>query len=140
MSRTKVEDLSKGLANEAECKPIFESYFKEKLTKHPNPYSAMDFFNEPKTFWLEVKMRNIAHDKFPTALIGKHKVDFCRQNKDATHYFAWKYLDGIYYIKFDEDVWNGFECRPYRRFDRLDDRQQEADHYFIPCELLKKME
>ena len=138
-TRSKVEDIKNGLKNEANCKPIFESYFKEKLTKHPNPYSAMDFFNEPKTFWLEVKERNVRHDQFPTAIISKHKVDFCRENSNSTHYFAWKYLDGIYYIKFDPIVWDTFECRDYKRFNRIDDNQKETLHYFIPHQLLTKL-
>ena len=139
-TRSKAEDLTNGLKNEVVCKPLFENHFKEKLTKHPNPYWAMDFFNEPRTFWLEVKERNVAHDQFPTAIISKHKIDFCRGNKEATHYFAWKYRDGIYYIKFEEEVWATFECRDYKRFDRVDDVQRESLHYFIPCELLRKME
>jgi hypothetical protein len=139
-TRTKVEDIKNGLKNEVVCKPIFEKHFKEKLTKHPNPYWAMDFFNEPKTFWLEVKERNVNHDQYPTAIISKHKVDFCNENKTATHYFAWKYLDGIYYIKYDSEVWKSIECREYSRFDRLDDRQLPKLHYFIPHQMLEKLD
>ena len=107
MSNTKKEDVKFGLTNETQALPIISKYFNTKLIKDPNPYAVHDWWNETKTIFIELKSRRINHNQYDTAIIGTNKIKKCL-NKDTNYYFCWLYLDGLYYIKYDKEVFKNF--------------------------------
>jgi len=99
---TKTEDLNFGLKSEEKNKATLEHFFGMGLKK-TGTYDLMDYTDETQTIFIEMKSRRINHNQFPTALIGKNKVDFCKTSK-ATCYFVYVYLDGMFYIKYDPEL------------------------------------
>jgi hypothetical protein len=105
---SKTEDLKLGELNETKALPEIETFLNTKLTKDKNKYATFDFFNDPKTIYVELKSRRIKHDKYNTALIGENKVKWCK-NPDINYYFVWLYNDGIYYLKYDKELFATFK-------------------------------
>ena len=136
--RTRVEDVATGKQNEATIKHKLETFFNTVLTKDTNEYAPLDFYNEDKTIFCETKRRFIKHNQYPTVMIGKHKIDSCTE-PNAKYYFTWVYNDGIYFIEYNKDKFNGYERRMFARNDRADHIQQDAEHYFIPISDLSEM-
>lgn len=104
---SKVEDLKLGELNETKAIPIISSFLKTDLKKSKNKYATFDFFNDPKTIYVELKSRRIKHDKYQSALIGENKVLWCK-NPNVNYYFVWLYNDGIYYLKYDKELFDTF--------------------------------
>lgn len=137
--RSREEDVEFGRQNELSIKSFLEQFLGCQLTKHPDTYWPMDFHSPDEKIWCETKRRFVEHDRYPTAIIGKYKIDFCDAHPEAAHYFTWQYEDGVYYIKYDPALFATFEQRMYRRNDRVDHSQALAMHYFIPHDALKLM-
>lgn len=133
------DDRALGRQNEVDTKAIIERHFNVEITKTKDPFFVIDFVSANKKFWCELKRRLVNHDAYPTAIISKHKVDFC-QDPDATYVFVWRYNDGVYYIKYDKEKFSKYEVKMYRRFDRTDHHQMASPHYFIPVTDLLKIE
>ena len=130
MPPSKTQDLEFGLKSEENTKSVLEQFLGCELKK-TGTYAAMDFVNEPKTIYVELKTRRVNHDQYPTALIGKNKVDFCKIS-NSTCYFVYVYMDGIYYIKYDKKLFDSFELRDYERGQRQGGIQPKQLFYFIP--------
>ena len=135
---TFASDYARGTASQVANRTVIEGLVGSSLVEDQNPYATFDFHNEGKTIYVELKTRFIAHDTYPTALIGANKVRFC-SDPNKTYYFVWAYTDGLYYIKYDPTVFEHLECRPFVRHARADYNDVETDHYFIPHTLLTKV-
>lgn len=131
---SKSQDLAFGLKSEEKNKASLERFFGCGLRK-TGKYDAMDFIDETQTIYIELKTRRVEKDKYPTALIGKNKVDFCERS-NATCYFVYVYLGGIYYIKYDKDLFATFECADFERGQRDGGIQPKQLFYYIPHEQL----
>ena len=136
--RSKRDDIAFGLQSESEKLCLFEQHFNTKLIKHNDPYYPLDFHNEPKTIYVELKSRHIRHNQYDTTLISAHKVSFCN-NPETSYYFVFAYTDGIYYIKYKKELFETYEKRMYKRYDRIDDRQTPQLYVFIPVKDLTKI-
>jgi len=138
---SKEQDLQYGDFNEKNALPIISSFLKTDLKKESNTYSLLDFSNESKSVYVELKSRRINHDQFPTALIGLNKIKFCI-NPDVKYYFVWLYKDGIYYLKYDKDLFDKFIIQDdYKIKFRYDVGKSEISKVVhIPYKYLKKME
>lgn len=134
---SKNEDLAFGLASEATNRRKLEAFFGCGLNKTAQ-FDAMDWSNDPKSLFVEMKTRRIRHNQYPTALIGKNKVDFCKKS-NADCYFVYVYQDGIYYIKYDEALFATFECAEYERGWREGGIQPKQLFYFIPYQHLSPL-
>ena len=134
---SKAEDLTFGLESEARNRKKLEAFFGCGLHK-TNKYDAMDWTNEPKTLFVEMKTRRIRHDQYPTALIGKNKIDFCEKS-NADCFLVYVYQDGIYYIKHNKELFDTFECADYERGMREGGIQPRQKFYFIPHQHLQPL-
>jgi hypothetical protein len=133
---TLANDLAYGLTCEDSTKPILEELFNTPLTKLGG-YSPLDYTNEGKTLWAELKTRRIAHNQYPTALIGTNKIRFCDNNNvGARHFFVFKYTDGFFYIEYNREVFAGFERSMFERSHRTDALTDTHEVAYIPTELL----
>jgi hypothetical protein len=130
MPPTKTQDLSFGLESEARNKSLVEIFFGCPLRK-TGTFDAMDMTNEANTIYVEMKTRRVNHDRYPTALIGKNKIDFCEKS-GANCYIVYVYLDGIFYIQYDKKLFDTFDCEMYERGQREGGIQPKQLFYFIP--------
>jgi hypothetical protein len=137
MMRTKTADLAFGLQSEHNNKATLEGFFGCGLKK-TGQYDPMDYTDEAQTIFIEMKTRRIPHDQYPTALIGKNKVDFCEKSA-ASCYFVYVYSDGMFYCKYDKALFDTFECADYERGWREGGIQPKQLFYFIPHQHLTSL-
>jgi hypothetical protein len=134
---SKNDDLKFGLSSEQKNKATLEAFFGCGLKK-TGTYDPMDWVDEANTIFIEMKTRRIKHDAYPTTLIGKNKADFC-ETSNATCYFVFVYVDGMYYIKYDKELFATFDCADYQRGWREGGIPSPQLYYFIPIECLKPL-
>jgi len=134
---TQSADLAFGFRSEDMIKNQIERIVKTPLIKQGG-YSIMDYTNASNSLYVELKTRRINHDSYPTALIGANKIEFCNDPK-KDYYFVFCYSDGIYYIKYDETLFNTFErSDSYYRGARADCINFAQSVFYIPIERLTK--
>ena len=99
-------------------------------------FNIMDYTNANKTVYVELKTRRIRHNAYPTAIIGKNKIDFC-SDPSKEYYFVFSYLDGVFYIKFDADLFASFEVdSEFCRGERVDCVNRAQWIVLVPSHLL----
>lgn len=99
----------------------------------------MDYTNLGRTIYVELKTRRIKHDQYPTAIIGLNKLKWCQRDPTKEYYFVFCYTDGLYYIKYDDTVFNEFERNlEYYRGERDDCINTAQSIVYIPSDLLQK--
>ena len=134
--RSVKEDKAYGDKSEIEKKSIIEKFFNVQLVKDEDPYATFDFFTPTQDTFMELKSRIDVHSaQYPTTIISAHKVNNIKEG--AKYIFIWAYTDGIFYLEYDKALWDTFECKPFKRYDRIDRRETPKPHYFVPREHLK---
>jgi len=99
-------------------------------------FNIMDYTNANKTVYVELKTRRIRHNAYPTAIIGKNKIDFC-SDPSKEYYFVFSYLDGVFYIKYDAGLFASFETNSeFYRGERDDCVNRPQFVVLIPTHLL----
>jgi hypothetical protein len=100
-------DVDYGLMSENDMLPFLEFYFKTDLVKSSSKYCKYDYKGEG--IKIELKTRRVSHDDFPTTFVNSSKIDYVKTLADDTEfYFVFKYTDGIYYIKYDRELFDTF--------------------------------
>lgn len=127
-------DYKYGTKKEKETLPIIEKVLNIKLFPAPSKFSTFDFFTQDGKTFIELKSRKQSHDRFPTTIIGKNKIETIRD--DYTYYFFYNYTDGTYYIKYDKELFKSFNDRVICRRDR----NVSSVCTEIPVKLLTKVE
>ena len=110
MSRTPTQkdDLALGKASELSNIEILQLFLNTTLTKNEDDYAVFDFEDPSKTIFCELKTRRIPHDRWDTALIGLNKVAFCNAMPEVEFWFAYCYLDGVFVVKYDKELFDTF--------------------------------
>ena len=127
---SRATDLAFGEMSERETQNHIEGFLNEPLQRQGG-YSTMDYSNPNKTIWAELKTRRIRHNQYPTAIIGRNKINFC-SDPQRSYYFFYRYTDGIFYIKYDKTVFDTFEVEDYQRGERSDCIDNAQSCVFIP--------
>lgn len=135
---SKTADLAFGLGSEEKNKKTLETFFRCGLKK-TGQYDVMDWSDEAETIFIEMKTRRVKHNQYPTALIGKNKVEFCEKS-NAICYFVYVYLDGMFYVKYDKALFDTFVCEDYQRGWREGGIAPVSPYVFIPYEHLIRLE
>ena len=131
-------DLLFGLKNECAVLESIEGMVGTKLNHHKD-FSVMDYSNESRTIYVELKSRRIRHNQYDTAIIGKNKIMFCNDPL-KTYYFVFSYTDGLYYVKYNSKLFNAFRVdTEYQRSDRSDCRNNPQTIVHIPVNCLLKI-
>lgn len=88
-------------------KKIFDSIHNIDLQKTADKFHPFDLKDSQNKFVVEVKKRNNTHDKYPTTMIGYNKYIKARQyiTRGYNVYFVFDYTDGIYYYKYDNEIY-----------------------------------
>lgn len=116
--RHQQEDILFGGHSEVSNLKTLETHFKTNL-KHNGTFHCFDYSNDSKTIFVELKSRRIKHNQYPTAIIGKNKVDFCK-DPNIDYYFVFCYSDGLFCLKYDRELFNTFKVESdYHRTFRL---------------------
>lgn len=138
MIATLQNDLAFGTKNELTVWTQIEDALGTKLSRLGG-YSPIDYTNETRTVWAELKTRRVKHDSYATALIGKNKVDFCNKPNTA-YYFVYSYLDGLWAIKYDKELFDTFRIEnEYQRGHRPDANNSPSAVVHIPIEHLRSL-
>lgn len=101
------EDIVFGNESEVKNLAILSTFVGSQLNR-TKMYSIFDYTDESNTIFVELKTRRINHDQYPTAIIGKNKVDYC-SDPTKKYYFCFCYNDGLYTIQYDPKVFEEFE-------------------------------
>ena len=130
---TKKQDLKMGKIAEDETIPILNEYFKTIFKKNENAYGVIDFFNEDKTIYIELKARRLKHNQYETAMIGQNKIRYYKNLKDCACYLCFKYIDGLFIIKYDKELFKTFKMETIKINFRQDvGRAEFSDVLYIP--------
>jgi len=142
MSYSYTEDKKFGHNNEMQYLNILSNYFKTTFKKYDSDYSLLDFYSNDKKY-LEMKSRRINHNQYPTAILNTHKIEEFNNriniNNDSKLYIVYIYLDGIYYIEYNQEIFNKFETKNFKRNERNGKIDIFNFCYFIPTNLLIKI-
>lgn len=130
------EDLIFGGNNERDVLPLLIKYFNQHLEKTKDTHDTKDFVGV--TIDMELKSRRIPHNKYPTALVGENKI--LARDKSRDYYVVWKYTDGLFYLKYDKELWDTFTIEAFQRGQRIDCHDRPSRVYHVPYRYLKKIE
>ena len=132
LMRTFEEDLKLGKESENEILPIMKEYFKDDMKFVKYAFSTYDFKGKINKY--ELKTRTNMYNTFPTTLIPESKIFY---NKNIV--FLFKFIDGLYYIKYDKKLFDTFDLQPFKRNERADIVDIEKPYFFIPISNLTKI-
>lgn len=129
-------DLKFGKKNENENLPLIRKYFNfDDLEMDVNEFETIDFKND--FILVELKSRRIEHNKFPTCLIGYNKyLYFKKNNVERDCYIVYKYNDGLFFVKVDDEFEN-FETQIQNTW--RDGKCEKSKVVLIPINKLQKM-
>lgn len=122
------EDLEFGLTAEKKLLRGLQNYFGKNFYKENNLRCRWDYRND--THFFEMKSRRNNKDTYPTTMIPKNKV------RHPNTIFLFNFYDGVYYIHYDKDLFDTFECRLNKRESNSNHENREQETYFIPVKLL----
>jgi hypothetical protein len=123
-------DYKYGKENEKKILKDLNNFFKDDIEIITDKFSQYDFKGTKNIY--ELKTRRNKYEDFPTTIIGANKIL-------DNIIFLFKFENGLYYIKYDENKFNTFEKKKFVRNKRLDYNDKEMDYLFIPIEHLTKI-
>lgn len=136
---TFANDYKFGTDKEIPAQPLLENIFKTPLTRRGG-FAVFDFDNEEtksnNVLHIDLKSRRVPHKQYSTAIIGANKVEVAKNNPSRTYWFVFKYIDGLYGIKYSKELFDTFEHTDFSRGNRNDFHNNPQHCYFIPSELL----
>ena len=110
---------------------------KNKLYLDPDVSAHWDFYNE--TTLIEHKARGVYSDTYDSTMIQGHKVlrAYEQVKKGYRVFFAFRFLDGLYYVRFRPEKFDTYFTDSKRLDDRVDYKEKECLRYYIPLGDLK---
>lgn len=109
-------DIKFGLGNELQTIDLLKQYFKDsELKKTEQQYCPYDFYSTSKR--IELKTRKNSSTKYKTTMIGHNKIKPAHMY-DGEYYFVFKFTDGLFYIKYNKELFERFEMQVGGRNDR----------------------
>lgn len=135
----KKEDIEMGNKSESETIDVIDEILKTTLIKDEDKYSIFDWHNKDKTIFVELKSRRLYKDKYPTTMIGLNKIKFCNDTTKS-YYFFFKFFDGLYYIKYNKDLFKNFDIKYNVKINYRNDvnKNEFRDFIYIPVNKLLK--
>ena len=137
---TQKEDIAFGKRNEDEKLNMLEDFLETTL-QHQGSYAVLDFMNPTKSVFVELKSRRVSSDRYDTALIGLNKIKLMSETSDIEYHIVYKYLDGVFTIKYNKEQFDKYEVRyDYKRGNRSDCKNKADTIVLIPITDLTKLE
>lgn len=103
-------DYAFGTEAQARLLPRLRAFFGDDLSPTVDQFNHYDF--ESATAVYELKTRRIAHDRYPTTLIGANKVDHKHAKQQV---YIFDFTDGTFYIRYDKATFDTLELAPFVR-------------------------
>lgn len=128
MARSFKADYEYGIQKQNENLEKIKEFFKDNIEPVDNKFSKSDF--KGNNHYYEMKSRKIKHNTYPTAMFSSDKI---RENL----IMIYCYLDGLFYIEYDEELFKTFYREPFKRNDRIDKVDLTKDMIYVPIEYLK---
>jgi len=119
--REKQNDIKLGANGENRILPKIEKYFNEPMFKDSYVNAVLDFYNEAKTIFVELKTRRIVFGTYPDIIIGQNKLNHFNAlnvNNDKKFYFIVSAYNGDYIAEINCD-------NDYRKWGK---------EFFVSCE------
>lgn len=127
-------DYNYGKKKEIELFKTINDYFGDNITLNNDDFALIDYTGNKYIY--ELKSRNCSYSNYPTTLIPYNKI--CdSENKNIILLF--NFTDGLYYIKYDEKIFNSFELNYFVRNKRIDYDDKSKLYYYIPINKLIKI-
>jgi len=126
------KDYIFGKEKEDEVLNLIKKKFNENIIKSSYRYEKYDYKDD--NYFYELKSRNNKYSDYPTTLIEKAKIF------TDNIIFLFNFTDGLYYIEYNEEVFNTFACKEFCRHKRFDYNDKPRPYYYIPIEKLKKID
>lgn len=139
--KTKSSDLTFGFANEDKNETAIDTYLGGGIVK-VGGNAIFDFKNKNNTIYAELKSRRIAHNQYPTALIGKNKCEWADKNSEENRkfWFFFAYSDGLYAIEYNKELFDTFRVdTEYQRSYRIGCYNAPQRVVHIPIDKLIKV-
>lgn len=125
------KDVILGLRMENIILPQIRTYFKRNdIKKSQDKYAIFDYYDNYYNY--ELKNRNNKYQQYPTTLI-------CCNKLELKTIYLFNYTNGLYYLEYDENLFNTFEKKPFKRHPREGIVDYEKEYIFIPIEHLIKI-
>jgi hypothetical protein len=128
-------DYSFGKTNEDIVLTQIQKFFTNDgiIKKEEDTYSKYDFKGD--TYLYELKSRNVHYKKFATTIIPYDKII-----ENTKQIFLFNFIDGLYYIEYDKDVFSKFELSDFQRHKREDYNDIKKLYFHIPIKKLIKID
>ena len=127
-------DIQFGLEREDVILQSVKKYFDtKKMIKSLNKYCVYDAEDTSTHTRYEIKARRNKYNAYPTTIIPYHKRNGAKNTKRLI--FVFGFTDGLYYIEYNEDLFNQFETKDVTYY-RKGIQPKPLKHYCIPIELL----
>ena len=127
-------DIAFGLNNEPIVIDRLTKYFGEEIEKTKSKYCYYDAFSSNTKY--EIKSRRCRYDTYSTTIIPIHKR---KENENSRLVFVFHFLDGLYYIVFNKDLFETFEIKEFIYY-RQGCANLPVKHFLIPIECLLKID
>jgi len=122
-----------GKKKEEEILSIIEDYFKDNIKQNKERYVKYDY--EGTTNIYELKSRTNKYEAYPDTLLPFDKT----QLKDKNQIFLFNFTNGLYFIKYSEDLFKTFKCQAFKRNQRIDYNDIVKPYIYIPIDKLTKI-
>lgn len=126
-------DYKMGKTQEMNILETIREYFDDDIEPATDKYSPYDYIG--RHFVYELKSRTNTYNAYTTTMIGGDKIINGRPQV-----FLFKFLDGLYYIEKDEELFKTFVKEDFVRNKRTDFYDIKKKYIFIPIDKLKKIE
>jgi len=124
-------DYYAGLAGELASYAALKGLSGTYLSHSKDPFADFDFFSTDCV--IELKTRNCFFDNYEDCMIQMLKVMKASQicdHKDV--YFAFRYFDGLYYIKYDPEKFSKYKIHMVKVPDRDGYTEKPEPRMYIP--------
>lgn len=121
-----------GIKSENDNIKLISSFFNQEFKKTCS-YHPIDFISD--THYLELKSRTVEYNRYPTTLLPLSKINYIKRHPKPA-IFVFIFTDNIYYINYDEELFNTFEIKEYARAPRTGIIDKPSQYIYIPIKNL----
>jgi hypothetical protein len=86
--------IIQGLRNEERLFPLIKELYGDDLNKIDGMFAPFDYQSPTKL--IELKSRNLNHNKYPTTMVGYNKIELAKLERDRKVIFLFAFYDGLY--------------------------------------------
>ena len=134
MNRSFRQDYSFGKKQEDLLLIKINNYFKDNIKPVVKQMESFDYEGDHTIY--ELKSRTNKYSAYNTTLLGYNKII---DNKKK-QVFLFSFIDGLYYINYNEEEFSNYEKKLFVRNSRIDYNDVPKLYIFIPVDKLTKIE